>query len=227
MKLFNLRFVFVGLILIACVIFMSHLFSKDVSGGDVIVNKYMKNKIDIVYLLNLKNNKDIEKLFFDIYKKTPKTVRVSYDKKAMAISKYFKIVNRNIATELIDLYAKIIIKYADIHDLDPFLVAAVLATESTVKNDVQSSKSAVGLMQIHWPTHKSWLLKYPEVNKKEDMYKPEPNIRAGCRLLASYIKRNSGDVRKGLSRYLGTSSSGYNNTVLKRQYNIAKIYEGL
>lgn len=217
----------VSIIVLSSVGFMSLRATSRVYGSTAIVNKHMKDKLDIVYLLNFKNNKDIERLFYEVYKKTPKSESRPHHKKSVAISKYFKIVNRNIATELIDLYAKIIIKYADIYDLDPFLVAAVLATESTVKNDVQSSKSAVGLMQIHWPTHKSWLLKYPEVNKKEDMYKPEPNIRAGCRLLASYIKRNSGDVRKGLSRYLGTSSSGYNNTVLKRQYNIAKIYEGL
>ena len=216
----------VSVIVLSSVGFMSQRATTSVYGSTAIVNKYMKDKLDIGYLLNFKNNKDIERLFYEVYKTTPKSDR-SVNKKSVAISKYFKTVNRNIATELIDLYAKIIIKYADIHDLDPFLVAAVLATESTVKNDVQSSKSAVGLMQIHWPTHKSWLLKYPEVNKKEDMYKPEPNIRAGCRLLASYIKRNSGDVRKGLSRYLGTSSSGYNNTVLKRQYTIAKIYRNL
>ena len=226
MKIVMKVFLCVCVIVLSSVGFMSQRAASSVYGSTAIVNKYMKDKLDIGYLLNFKNNKDIERLFYEVYKTTPKSERPVH-KKSVAISKYFKIVNRNIATELIDLYAKIIIKYADIHDLDPFLVAAVLATESTVKNDVQSSKSAVGLMQIHWPTHKSWLLKYPEVNKKEDMYKPEPNIRAGCRLLASYIKRNSGDVRKGLSRYLGTSSSGYNNTVLKRQYAIAKIYRDL
>jgi soluble lytic murein transglycosylase len=76
--------------------------------------------------------------------------------------------------------------YAEHNDLDPYLVAAVIRTESKFFSEARSVKGAIGLMQI-MPETGRWVageINYPDFST-EDLYDPDINIRFGTWYLAS------------------------------------------
>ncbi|MEQ8155535.1 MAG: lytic transglycosylase domain-containing protein [Clostridiaceae bacterium] len=79
------------------------------------------------------------------------------------------------------LYKEYIIKYSKEYGLDPYLVMAVINTESKFKKDAVSTKGAVGLMQLTESTAE-WIAESSgdEDFKTRDLYNPETNIKMGC-----------------------------------------------
>lgn len=74
------------------------------------------------------------------------------------------------------------IKYYSLkYNLDPFLVCAVIKTESNFNNNAVSSKDAIGLMQLKSSTA-DWIASQMKISNydKSFLYKPEFNIRMGC-----------------------------------------------
>lgn len=107
------------------------------------------------------------------------------------------------------------------HELEPELILAVIAVESTFKERALSPKGARGLMQILPSAH-------PETVKKlggeHVLFDPEKNISAGSGILVHYLSRSRGDLSKALLRYNGSLKdprSGYARRVL-RVYNRLK-----
>lgn len=85
-------------------------------------------------------------------------------------------------------YSEFVIKYAEEYDVDPYLVYAVIKTESNFKADAISNVGARGLMQI-MPTTFDWMnskIKCPDTTF-DDMYSAEDNIRFGCFFLGYLI----------------------------------------
>lgn len=78
-------------------------------------------------------------------------------------------------------YSENIIKYSKEYNLDPFLVAAVIKTESNFDEGAKSNKNAYGLMQIT-PDTAEWAAEKMNINsfKTEMLYNPDFNIRMGC-----------------------------------------------
>ncbi len=81
-------------------------------------------------------------------------------------------------------YWSLISKYAAEHQLDPYLVAALIAQESTFDKDIVSSAKAVGLMQILPSTGRRWgrRLGIRSVSTRR-LTVPEINVRIGTALL--------------------------------------------
>ena len=75
MKIVMKVFLCVCVIVLSSVGFMSQRAASSVYGSTAIVNKYMKDKLDIGYLLNFKHNNNIDRLFYEVYKKTQKSER--------------------------------------------------------------------------------------------------------------------------------------------------------
>ncbi len=78
-------------------------------------------------------------------------------------------------------YEAYISKYSAEYELDPYLVCAVINTESNFDADVESQKGAVGLMQLlpstaEWAAAKIGIEGYTQ----EMLMEPETNIRIGC-----------------------------------------------
>ena len=97
-------------------------------------------------------------------------------------------------------YWDLIRKYSAEYHLDPYLVAALTAQESTFVADIHSYANAVGLMQLMAPTAKQYArvlkLKYtPRL-----LTNPEANIRMGTAYLADKVKE-FGEMHLVLASY--------------------------
>jgi len=108
---------------------------------------------------------------------------------------------REILTTIFPLsYWDLIRKYAARHDLDPYLVAALMAQESTFVRDIKSHAGAYGLMQVMPRTARQYARKMKLRYSLGLLTTPEPNIRMGTMYLADKI-REFGSVHLALASY--------------------------
>lgn len=86
-------------------------------------------------------------------------------------------------------------------DLEPELVLALIAVESSFNRYAISSVGAQGLMQI-MPFWKN------EIGRSSDnLTNVETNIRYGCKILEFYLQREKGNLDRALGRYNGSLGS--------------------
>lgn len=87
---------------------------------------------------------------------------------------------------------------AQLAELPPELVLAVIQVESAFQAEAVSSAGAVGLMQImpFWVRE----LGLPS----DDLKDPMRNLRYGCTILAHYLAVERGDLTRALARYNGS-----------------------
>lgn len=95
-------------------------------------------------------------------------------------------------------------------DLPPELVLAVIEVESHFDRFAISRVGAQGMMQV-MPFWKD------EIGRPEDnLTINATNFQYGCRILQFYLKRENGDLHKGLARYNGSvGRRTYSNKVYK------------
>ena len=102
------------------------------------------------------------------------------------------------------------------HGLDPYLVAAVIETESGWDANAESSQGAYGLMQLMPETAQDVVargLVDPETWSAAALDDPQTNIELGCGYLAYLLGYFNGSVDKAIAAYNAgmyqmTSSSG-------------------
>lgn len=97
-------------------------------------------------------------------------------------------------------YWDLIQKYARQYQLDPFLVAALVAQESTFVRDIRSSANAYGLMQLIPPTARAYARKLNLRYSTTMLTNAESNVRMGTLYLSDKIKE-FGDVYLALASY--------------------------
>jgi soluble lytic murein transglycosylase len=108
---------------------------------------------------------------------------------------------REIQTTIFPLsYWDLIRKYSARHDLDPYLVAALMAQESTFVRDIRSHANAYGLMQLLPSTARQYARKFKIRYSSALLTTPEPNIRIGTAYLADKIAE-FGAVHLALASY--------------------------
>lgn len=91
-------------------------------------------------------------------------------------------------------------KYSAANGLDPYLVAALMAQESTFVADIRSSANAYGLMQLLPVTARQYARKLGLRYSTRLLTDPETNIRLGTAYLADKM-REFGDVHLVLASY--------------------------
>ena len=91
-------------------------------------------------------------------------------------------------------------KYSQARDLDPYLVAALVAQESTFVPDIKSSANAVGLMQLLPSTARQYARKLGLRYSSRLLTNPEANIRMGTAYFADKIKQFGG-IHLALASY--------------------------
>ena len=99
-------------------------------------------------------------------------------------------------------YRDLIFRYSLEYDLDPYLVQAVIRTESNFDPRARSNADAVGLMQITQETL-NWATMREGKNQtfnEEDLYEPEINVRYGC-LILSLLSQEFKDSNTVLAAY--------------------------
>jgi soluble lytic murein transglycosylase-like protein len=90
-------------------------------------------------------------------------------------------------------YDPIIEKYAELYDVDPVLVRAVIQVESDFDHSCVSTKGARGLMQLMPATAKRFGV--------TDINDPEQNIRGGVRFLAYLNELFNGNLQRVFAGY--------------------------
>ena len=89
-------------------------------------------------------------------------------------------------------YFQIIKKYSDAHGLDPWLMTALVAQESTFTPDVRSAANAVGLMQLIPSTARRYASKLGIRYSSRILTQPETNVRLGMRYFKDLVDRFGG-----------------------------------
>jgi soluble lytic murein transglycosylase len=97
-------------------------------------------------------------------------------------------------------YWDLIQKYADQYQLDPYLIAALVAQESTFVRDIRSSANAYGLMQLVPTTARAYARKLNLRYSTTMLTNAESNIKMGTLYLSDKIKE-FGDVHLALASY--------------------------
>jgi soluble lytic murein transglycosylase len=91
-------------------------------------------------------------------------------------------------------------RHAAANGLDPYLVAALVAQESTFTADVKSYANAYGLMQLLPGTARQYARKLQMTYSSRLLTDPESNIRMGTAYLADKV-REFGNVHMALASY--------------------------
>ncbi len=118
------------------------------------------------------------------------------------------------------------IQIGEAKNVDPLLIMAVIATESSYNPRARSSAGAEGLMQVVTSVHRE---KYDAFGGEDKAFDPYANISVGTDILNELIQR-TGNVRKALKYYSGaanlSSDKGYSARVLAERHRLAIAASG-
>lgn len=116
-------------------------------------------------------------------------------------------------------YTEYINKYSEEYDLDPYLVLAVIKTESNFDERALSNKGAKGLMQIMDATGE-WAAEELNINyfMASMLYDPELNIKMGCWYLDRLSYEFQGDLDLMIAAYNG-GSGNVNKWLSQEEYS--------
>jgi len=105
-------------------------------------------------------------------------------------------------------YLDLITAYSRRHDLDPFVVAAIMRVESRYQPSAVSSKGARGLMQL-MPDTGRWAAGCLGIEGYSDdlLFEPEVNIRIGAWYLKQLLNQFGGSLPVALAAYNGGPSN--------------------
>jgi Transglycosylase SLT domain len=110
--------------------------------------------------------------------------------------------------------------------LDPTLILAIMAIESSFNPFAQSPVGAQGLMQVMTQIHTE---KYEGFGGNLAAFDPVTNLRVGVKVLQECIRR-AGSVEGGLRQYVGATSDategGYTAKVLAEQARLRQVALG-
>ena len=110
--------------------------------------------------------------------------------------------------------------------LDPTLILAIMAIESSFNPFAQSAVGAQGLMQVMTKLHND---KYEAFGGNHAAFDPVTNLRVGVQVLKECIAR-AGSLEAGLRFYVGaanlTDDGGYAGKVLNEQRSLRQVASG-
>lgn len=141
------------------------------------------------------------------------------DKQRHALASYIARKYR-IARSVADAIVRTAFGVARDLQLDPQLMLAVIAIESSYNPFVESGVGAQGLMQVMTRVHKD---KLQERGGPASIFDPAVNMWVGGEILADCIRRR-GSVQKGLACYVGATGpgdGGYGARVLAERRRLA------
>lgn len=111
---------------------------------------------------------------------------------------------------------------ARMQGIDPLLVLAVIAVESSFNPIAESVQGAKGLMQVIPRYHPE---KFPSHEDDVSVLDPANNIHAGARIIREYLGR-SGDLTAALQMYVGApedAEAGYAGRVFTEMQRLQEV----
>ena len=134
------------------------------------------------------------------------------------ISKKYRVAAEPIAAIVAEAYEQ-----GAQQKIDPTLILAVMAVESSFNPFAQSSVGAQGLMQVMTRVHTD---KYENFGGNHAAFDPVSNLRVGASILKEYIKI-TGSVEGALKYYVGAANmqtdGGYANKVLAEHRRLRQV----
>ncbi len=106
--------------------------------------------------------------------------------------------------------------------LEPELILAIIAVESTFRARAVSHAGARGLMQVMPRYHPN---KIRAVGGTKALFVPEKNIHVGTLILTEYLALSRGNLRRALLRYNGSlgTRSRYADKVLRKYQKFKRV----
>ncbi len=99
-------------------------------------------------------------------------------------------------------YRDLIDQYADLYQLDPLLILALIREETLFKADAVSPARALGLMQLLYRTARKVALgEGIKRLSRRDLFIPELNIRLGSKFFKTLLDKYSGQLHLALAAY--------------------------
>ena len=106
-------------------------------------------------------------------------------------------------------YVTIILRMSQEYNIDPFLIAGVIATESTFKPSVKNYNGTChGSMQVSKRYWDEPLRKVGIIEQPSDYYDIKRGVRAGVYVLNHYLSRSK-SVQEALHKYSGGAKNYY------------------
>ncbi|MDO5692837.1 MAG: lytic transglycosylase domain-containing protein [Pseudomonadota bacterium] len=140
---------------------------------------------------------------------------------ALWISRKYRVAPEPVAALVAEAY-----EVGHASKLDPTLILAVMAIESSFNPFAQSPVGAQGLMQVMTHIHTD---KYAHFGGQYAAFDPRSNLRVGTKVLHEYIRR-TGSVEGGLKWYVGAanlpSDGGYADKVLAEHARLSQVARG-
>lgn len=140
---------------------------------------------------------------------------------AQWLAKRYRVATEPVAALVHEAWA-----LGSVAKLDPTLILAVIAIESSFNPFAQSPVGAQGLMQVLTRVHDD---KYGPFGGTHAAFDPIANLRVGVQVLKECIVR-AGSVAEGLRHYVGAAllenDGGYAARVLAEQGHLRAVAEG-
>lgn len=112
------------------------------------------------------------------------------------------------------------LKSADRHQVEPELILAVIAIESTFRERAVSRVGARGLMQVMPGVHRE---KLKDIGGSRALFDPAKNIHTGSQILVDYLNDHSGNLRRALLNYNG--SLGMRSSFAERVMRVYRDFQ--
>ena len=121
-----------------------------------------------------------------------------------------------------------VLTYSSKYGLDPYLVFAVINTESKFNKQATSSKNAKGLMQITDSTAQEMneMTNSTDFLDEENIYNENINIELGCKYLASLIQRYNGNYYIAICAYnagIGNVNKWIDNEIIDTSLDTTQV----
>jgi energy-converting hydrogenase Eha subunit A len=103
------------------------------------------------------------------------------------------------------------------YNVDPMLLVAVIAVESSFNPIAESVAGAKGLMQIIPQYHQD---KFKEFGGEQSVFDPRANIAVGAKIIREYLQASSGNLFTALQTYAGAlpdREAAYTHKVLNEK----------
>lgn len=137
------------------------------------------------------------------------------------LSKKYRVAPEPLSALVAEAY-----EIGDKTKLDPTLILAIMAVESSFNPFAQSPVGAQGLMQVMTGIHSD---KYESFGGKLAAFDPVTNLRVGVKVLQECIQR-AGSVEAGLKFYVGAAllpeDGGYAEKVLAEHARLREVAAG-
>lgn len=128
-----------------------------------------------------------------------------------------------VSTEMVQELVRTAFAASKQFGVDPLLVVAIMAVESSFNPIAESVAGAKGLMQIIPKYH---LEKFADFGGEQAVFDPRVNILVGARIVREYLLTASGDLFTALQTYagaLGDRDAAYANRVLNEKDQLDEL----